>query len=71
LAELILKANGDDIRRKKAEAAALRALQMAPEDQTGLSLLGTAWRAMENGRDHDLNRVGSVEAWIEGNNLMY
>jgi len=41
---------------EKAEAAALRALQMAPEDQTGLSLLGTAWRAMENGRDHDLYR---------------
>ena len=41
---------------QKAEAAALRALLMAPEDQTGLSLLGTAWRAMENGRDHDLNR---------------
>ena len=41
---------------EKAEAAALRALQIAPEDQTSLSLLGTAWRAMENGRDHDLNR---------------
>jgi hypothetical protein len=41
---------------QKAEAAALRALQIAPEDQTGLSLLGTAWRAMEDGRDHDLNR---------------
>ena len=41
---------------KKAEAAALRALQLAPEDQTSLSLLGTAWRAMENGRDHDFYR---------------
>ena len=41
---------------QKAEAAALRALQLAPDDQTGLSLLGTAWRAMEDGRDRDLNR---------------
>jgi tetratricopeptide (TPR) repeat protein len=41
---------------QKAEAAAWRALQIAPDDQAGLSLLGTAWRAMENGRDHDLNR---------------
>lgn len=41
---------------KKAEAAALKALQMAPEDQTGLSLLGTAWRLMEDGRDDELNR---------------
>jgi tetratricopeptide (TPR) repeat protein len=41
---------------EKAEAAALQALQVAPDDQTGLSLLGTAWRAMENGRDNDLNR---------------
>ena len=41
---------------QKAEAAASRALQMAPDDQTALSLLGTAWRAMEDGRDHDLYR---------------
>jgi tetratricopeptide (TPR) repeat protein len=41
---------------KKAEAAAQRALQVAPVDQTGLCLLGTAWRLMEDGREHDLLR---------------
>jgi tetratricopeptide (TPR) repeat protein len=41
---------------KKAEAAALRALDLAPADQTGLGVLGTAWRLMDDGREDDLHR---------------
>ncbi len=41
---------------KKAEAAALQALHLAPTDQTGLGVLSTAWRAMEDGRADPLNR---------------
>jgi len=41
---------------KKAEAAALRALNLAPANQTGLGVLGTAWRLMDDAREHDLHR---------------
>ena len=41
---------------KKAEGAALRALAIAPANQAGLGVLGTAWRLMEDGREFDLNR---------------
>ena len=41
---------------KKAEAAALRALKLAPAAQSGLALLGTAWRLMGDAREHDLHR---------------
>jgi tetratricopeptide (TPR) repeat protein len=41
---------------KKAEAATLRALNLAPASQTGLAILGTAWRLMDDAREHDLHR---------------
>jgi tetratricopeptide (TPR) repeat protein len=41
---------------KKAEEAALRALAVAPANQAGLGVLGTAWRLMDDGREFDLNR---------------
>lgn len=41
---------------KKAEDAALRALNLAPANQAGLGVLSTAWRLMDDGREFDLNR---------------
>ena len=41
---------------RNAEAAALRALNLAPANQTGLGILGTAWRLMDDEREFNLNR---------------
>ncbi len=41
---------------QKAEAAALRALDIAPASQAGLGVLSTAWRLMDDAREFDLNR---------------
>jgi tetratricopeptide (TPR) repeat protein len=41
---------------QKAEAAATAALKLAPEEQTALCVLGTAWRLMDDSREHDLYR---------------
>lgn len=45
---------------QKAAVAAEQGLQLAPADQLGLALLGSAWRMMGNARDEELNGYDSL-----------
>jgi tetratricopeptide (TPR) repeat protein len=40
---------------QKAEAMAEKSVALAPHDQYGLALLGSAWRMMDDARDEELN----------------
>jgi tetratricopeptide (TPR) repeat protein len=45
---------------EKAALAAAQGLQLAPGDQLGLALLGSAWRMMGDARDEELNGYDSL-----------